>query len=146
MLFFLIFHPKMLYFSYGLIVPTPALPLVGSRLVTVRTQTNMYFVYVLKSKIDNKFYYGFTDNLKRRLENHNNKLVKSTKARAPFELIYYENVDNIKNARVKEKYLIGNINKLGGICDDCMNFEYEDKIIRYKIILTEEEIEKLKEN
>ena len=64
----------------------------------------MYFVYVLKSKIDNKFYYGFTDNLKRRLENHNNKLVKSTKARAPFELIYYENVDNIKNARVIEKY------------------------------------------
>jgi putative endonuclease len=64
----------------------------------------MYFVYVLKSKIDNKNYYGFTNNLERRLLNHNNKEVKSTKSRAPFELIYYETVDNIQEARRKEKY------------------------------------------
>ena len=64
----------------------------------------MYFVYVIKSKIDNKLYYGFTNNLKKRLENHNNKKVKSTKSRAPFELIYYENADNIQSARQKEKY------------------------------------------
>ncbi len=64
----------------------------------------MYFVYVLKSKIDNKYYYGFTDNLMRRLSNHNNKEVKSTKSRAPFELVYFEKVDNIIDARKKEKY------------------------------------------
>jgi len=64
----------------------------------------MYFVYILKSKIDNKLYYGFTNNLEKRLKNHNNKTVKSTKSRAPFELIYYENTDNIENTRKKEKY------------------------------------------
>jgi putative endonuclease len=64
----------------------------------------MYFVYVLKSKIDDKYYYGFTDNLERRLQNHNNKEVKSTKSRAPFDLIYFEKVDTAKEARIKEKY------------------------------------------
>jgi putative endonuclease len=63
-----------------------------------------YFVYVLKSRIDYKYYYGLTNNLERRLNNHNNKEVKSTKSRAPFDLIYYEKVDNIKEARIKEKY------------------------------------------
>ena len=64
----------------------------------------MYFVYVLKSQIDNKFYYGMTNNLIKRLESHNNKTVSSTKSRAPFNLIYYENVNNIQEARKREKY------------------------------------------
>jgi putative endonuclease len=64
----------------------------------------MYFVYVLKSKVDGKYYYGFTNDLERRLENHNNKEVRSTKSRAPFELVYFEKVGNIIEARKKEKY------------------------------------------
>ncbi len=31
----------------------------------------MYFVYVLKSNIDNRFYKGMTNNLKRRVYEHN---------------------------------------------------------------------------
>jgi putative endonuclease len=64
----------------------------------------MYFVYVIKSKVDGNLYYGFTDDLERRLKNHNSKEVKSTKSRVPFELIYYENTDKIQEARKKEKY------------------------------------------
>jgi putative endonuclease len=64
----------------------------------------MYYVYVIKSKVDSNLYYGFTDDLERRLKNHNSKEVKSTKSRAPFELIYYETVDNAQDARKKEKY------------------------------------------
>ena len=64
----------------------------------------MYYVYVLKSKKDNKLYYGFTDDLKRRINEHNNKEVHSTKSRVPFELIYFENTSNIIEARKRERY------------------------------------------
>ncbi|MFA6397262.1 MAG: GIY-YIG nuclease family protein [Candidatus Paceibacterota bacterium] len=64
----------------------------------------MYFVYVLKSKIDNKLYYGFTNDLERRVREHNNKEVRATRPRVPLELIYFENVDNIEKARKREKY------------------------------------------
>ncbi len=64
----------------------------------------MFYVYVLKSKKDNKFYYGFTDNLNRRLKEHNNKEVPSTGPRVPFELIYFEITSNIIEARKREKY------------------------------------------
>lgn len=64
----------------------------------------MYFVYVLKSEVDNKFYYGYTDNLDRRLDYHNNGLVKSTRSRRPLRLVYYEEVDNLSLALSKEKY------------------------------------------
>ncbi|MBY0376416.1 GIY-YIG nuclease family protein [Patescibacteria group bacterium] len=64
----------------------------------------MYFVYVLKSKKDSKFYYGFTDNLERRIKEHNNRGVRSTKSRGPFDLIYFENAGSIIEARKREKY------------------------------------------
>lgn len=50
----------------------------------------MYYVYILKSKIDNELYIGSTNDLKRRLSEHNAGKVMSTKARVPFNLIYYE--------------------------------------------------------
>lgn len=40
-------------------------------------ELNMYFVYVLRSDFDNKFYIGFTDNVKRRLSDHNSGKVLS---------------------------------------------------------------------
>ncbi|MEW6194660.1 MAG: GIY-YIG nuclease family protein [Bacteroidota bacterium] len=39
----------------------------------------MYTVYILLSEKDHKRYIGFTDNLERRLSEHNSGLVKSTK-------------------------------------------------------------------
>ena len=50
----------------------------------------MYYVYVLKSKKDNKHYIGYTNDLRRRFKEHNSGKNKSTKDRMPFELIYYE--------------------------------------------------------
>ncbi len=64
----------------------------------------MYFVYVLKSKKDQRLYYGSTDNLERRLGEHNKGRVRSTKSRIPFELEYFEKVDSIIDARKKERY------------------------------------------
>lgn len=65
----------------------------------------MYYVYVLKSKLDNKFYVGYTVNLKKRLRQHNDGKVTSTHNRIPLELIYYEACVNQKDALHREKYL-----------------------------------------
>jgi len=64
----------------------------------------MYYTYVLLSESDNNFYTGFTKDLKRRLEKHNNGLVDSTLNRRPLRLIYYEPCLNENDAIVREKY------------------------------------------
>jgi len=65
----------------------------------------MYYVYILKSKKDNRFYIGFSRNLKKRIKQHLSSKVKSTKNRLPFELICYEAYKDEKIARSREKYL-----------------------------------------
>ena len=64
-----------------------------------------YYNYVLKSLKDNNFYIGFTTNLKERLSAHSKGLVKSTKYRRPFILVYYELSFNLESAIHREKYL-----------------------------------------
>ena len=62
------------------------------------------FVYVLESLRDSKRYVGMTENLARRLEEHNKGLEKSTKGRRPFKLVYHEEFPDRQSARVREKY------------------------------------------
>ena len=64
-----------------------------------------HYVYVLKSQKDNKFYTGYTKNLKLRFEQHQKGLVESTKDRRPLKLIYSEACLNQKDATHREKYL-----------------------------------------
>jgi putative endonuclease len=64
-----------------------------------------YYIYILLSLKDKKFYTGFTDNLKRRIEEHNTGKVESTKFRRPFELVYFEGCRNKSDALQREKYL-----------------------------------------
>ena len=65
----------------------------------------MYYVYILKSKIDNKFYTGFTSDLKKRLKEHTKGNVASTKGRRPLELFYYEAYQEKQLALQREKFL-----------------------------------------
>jgi putative endonuclease len=65
----------------------------------------MFYVYVLKSIKDDKCYIGSTNDLKRRLKEHNQGLVISTKPRKPFKLIYYEAYLSEKDARKRESSL-----------------------------------------
>lgn len=74
-------------------------------------ETNMYYTYVLQSKKDGKWYTGAMDNLRKRLIEHNTNLVRSTKGRGPFEIIYYEACLNQHDAFVREKYLKTGIGK-----------------------------------
>jgi len=64
----------------------------------------MYYTYVLLSKKDGKFYIGFTTDLDKRLKEHENGKVQSTKGRRPFLLVYYEACNNQNDAIHREKY------------------------------------------
>ncbi|WP_027371364.1 GIY-YIG nuclease family protein [Desulfovermiculus halophilus] len=64
-----------------------------------------YYTYVLQSEIDEKFYVGFTKDLKLRFEQHNKGYVESTKHRRPLNLIYYEACLSQADATHREKYL-----------------------------------------
>ena len=64
-----------------------------------------YFVYVLQSVKDSKFYTGFTQDLDKRLSEHNSGKVNSTKYRIPLELVYFEASKDIQDATHREKYL-----------------------------------------
>jgi putative endonuclease len=65
----------------------------------------MFYVYIIKSKLDNKIYIGYTNDLKRRLTEHNKKESQSTKNRTPFELIYYEAYKSSSDAKYREHNL-----------------------------------------
>ena len=62
----------------------------------------MFYVYILKSKKDKKLYIGSTNDLRRRFEEHNSGMVRSTKARTQFELRYYEAFFLEEDARHRE--------------------------------------------
>jgi len=64
----------------------------------------MFFAYVLKSKKNNRFYYGCTNNLERRLYEHNIGHSKYTKLNRPFELVYFEEFEALKEARNRELF------------------------------------------
>ena len=64
----------------------------------------MFFTYVLISESDNKFYVGFTNDLQKRIEEHQKGAVASTANRRPLKLIYYEACLNKKDALKREKY------------------------------------------
>lgn len=64
----------------------------------------MYYVYVLISLKDNKFYIGFTNDLKRRLKEHKSGKNTSTKSRLPLELVYYEAHLSKADAMRRERY------------------------------------------
>ena len=62
----------------------------------------MNYVYILKSKVDNELYVGSTNDLKRRLEEHNRGENFSTSWRGPFKLVYYEAYKSLEDARERE--------------------------------------------
>ncbi|MFH1712849.1 MAG: GIY-YIG nuclease family protein [Candidatus Jacksonbacteria bacterium] len=64
----------------------------------------MYYVYILLSQKDKKFYIGFTSDLKRRVQQHKFGEVKSTSKRLPVKLLYYEAYLKKEDAQRNEKY------------------------------------------
>jgi putative endonuclease len=65
----------------------------------------MWFVYVLRSLKDNELYIGSTNDVRRRLGEHNSARVDSTKGRTPFRLEAYIAVKDKARAIKLEQYL-----------------------------------------
>ncbi len=64
-----------------------------------------YFVYVLRSLKNGRFYTGYTQNLDRRLQEHNSGQSSYTKLTRPFKLVYKESFKNKKEAMKRERDL-----------------------------------------
>ena len=62
----------------------------------------MSYVYILRSEKDKKYYIDSTDDLERRLEEHNRGQTKSTKFRKPFFLVFCQEFNNIRTAKKVE--------------------------------------------
>ena len=65
----------------------------------------MYYVYILQSEIDKKLYIGYTNDLKKRLAEHQNGKSAATSPRRPFKLIYYEAYVSMQDAKHRESNL-----------------------------------------
>lgn len=64
----------------------------------------MYYLYLLFLN-NNTIYIGTTDNLKRRIKEHNASKVTSTKHKRPLKLIYYEAYLLKTDAQRRERFL-----------------------------------------
>lgn len=65
-----------------------------------------HYVYLLQSlRSGTSYYIGYTDNLVKRLREHNRGLNFSTKSQKPWQLIHYEAYLNEKDAERRERYL-----------------------------------------
>jgi len=72
----------------------------------------MYYIYLLKSKLNGELYRGSTNNLRSRFKDHNDGKVFSTKRYGPWEVIYYEVFTEEKLARAREQKLKHNGNAM----------------------------------
>ncbi|MBT8186632.1 MAG: GIY-YIG nuclease family protein [Maribacter sp.] len=64
-----------------------------------------YYVYVLRSINFERNYIGFTNNLSKRLRQHNAGKTKSTKPYLPWAILFFESFSTKKEALEREKFL-----------------------------------------
>ena len=65
----------------------------------------MFYVYVIESKSSGKWYIGYSADLKKRIQRHNQSGNVSTAKRGPWKLIYYEAYLDKKDALGREGFL-----------------------------------------
>jgi putative endonuclease len=64
----------------------------------------MYYVYVIKSLKNGSYYKGMTENISKRLCEHNSGKQKYTKQFIPWKLVYLEEYSTREEARKREIY------------------------------------------
>jgi putative endonuclease len=65
----------------------------------------MFYTYVIRSRKNGRLYTGSTNDLRKRLKQHNEGKSTWTKNKGLWNLIYYEACLNEEDARSREKYL-----------------------------------------
>ena len=64
-----------------------------------------FHTYILRSRSSGRFYIGHTENLIKRIFEHNNNRTTSIKNRGPWELFYSEAFETRSEAAGRERYL-----------------------------------------
>ena len=64
----------------------------------------MFFAYVIQSEIDGSLYKGHSEDLQRRLQQHNSGKTKSIKSKIPYILIYSEEFLTREESIKRETY------------------------------------------
>ncbi|MCH7492600.1 GIY-YIG nuclease family protein [Patescibacteria group bacterium] len=64
----------------------------------------MFYVYILQSQKNNRLYTGSTNDLARRLKEHNFGTSKYTKLTKPFKLLYEEKLSTRSGALKRERF------------------------------------------
>lgn len=67
----------------------------------------MFYLYILHSIKNGRYYIGSCEDLDRRLSMHNRGLVKSTKGYLPWEMVYNESYSTLSEARKREYQVKG---------------------------------------
>ena len=65
----------------------------------------MYHTYIIQSKLDKTYYVGITEDLVKRLKQHNSNSSKYTSSKAPYQLVWYGAFTTKEKALNFEKYL-----------------------------------------
>ncbi len=87
------------------VVDTGPIPVTRSHLSLKLQMIQMYYVYILKSSKSEILYYGYTSDLRTRLNQHNSGQTKFTKGHIPWVLAWYCAFPSITNAKNFELYL-----------------------------------------
>ena len=73
--------------------------------VQLPSRVLMFFVYILQSEINGRFYIGYSDFPERRLVEHNSGKVKSTRPYRPWKKVYQESLSTEIAAINREREL-----------------------------------------
>ncbi len=65
----------------------------------------MYYVYILESKRTGRYYIGSTNDVERRLKEHNAGQTASLLYQRPLKVVFHHGYDNMKTARGIERRL-----------------------------------------
>jgi putative endonuclease len=65
----------------------------------------IFKTYIIKNSLSNRYYIGSTNDLSRRLDEHNRGQTKSTNRKGVWELVYFEDFRTSIEAKIREKVL-----------------------------------------
>ena len=86
-----------------------------------------YYIYIMTNKRNTVIYTGVTNDLKRRVYEHKEKLARGfTKKYNITKLVYYEVFEDVENAILREKQIKGGSRQKKTELVDSMNKEWRD--------------------
>ena len=89
--------------------------------------SKQYYVYIMTNKHNTVLYTGVTNNLKRRIYEHKEKLIKSFTSRYNItKLVFYEVYEDIEQAILREKKIKGGSRAKKIVLINSMNNKWKD--------------------